>query len=113
MKIKKNYYISKVNLVPLIQENGIEADAEGSIFLFVIDKGKMKDILNIAGYITTNQLFLDEYALFEVFENGITGEMIDFKTSGRTEQYQKILKQKNIHKDHIKFVNCYKTYFAL
>ena len=111
--MKKYYYISKVSDVPDIHENGIEADEDGDIFLFAIDKGKIRNILNIAGYITTNQLFLDEYALFEIFESGITGEMIYYKISGRTEQYQKILKQKNISKEHIKFINCYKTYFAI
>ncbi len=113
MKTKKFYYISDVTSVSEIQENGISSDEDNSIYIFTIDKGKIKDVLNIAGYIASNQLFLDEYALFEIIDSGITGKLIDHKVSGRTAQYQRIVKQENIGNEHIKFVNCYKTYFAI
>ncbi len=113
MKTKKFYYISDVTSVSEIQEIGISSDEDNSIYIFTIDKGKIKDVLNIAGYIASNQLFLEEYALFEIIDRGITGDVIAHKVSGRTAQYQKVIKQKIINKEFIKFVNCYKIYFAI
>lgn len=113
MKNLKFYYISKVEHVPDIQENGIHADMESYIPIFSLDKGKINDALNVAGYISSNQLFLDEYALFEITASGITGSISKQSISGKTSQYQKILKQQIIKKEHIKFINIYKTYFAL
>jgi hypothetical protein len=113
MKVKKYYYISDVNSVSGIEEQGIRADANGDIFIFIIIKEKIQDAVNIAGYIATNQLFLGEYALFEIKEEGITGEITDHKASGRTSQYQKIIKQGIINREHIKFINSYKTSFSI
>ena len=113
MRDRKYYYISNIKNVESIQENGITADADGNIQILTIDKGKIRDILNIAAYISSNQLFLDEYGLFEIIENGITGEFIDPNVTGKTAQYQNMLKQQSIGKEYIKFVNTYKTYFSI
>ncbi len=113
MKTIKFYYISNIHSVKDIQENGIKSDDDGNISLFTIDRGKIKDVLNIAGYIAGNQLFLDEYALFEVLDCGLTGEMSEDKVLGKTARYQRIVKQKFIDKECLKFVNSYRTYFAI
>ena len=113
MKIKKYYYISGLESVPDIEEHGILADENGDIFIFTIFKEKIQDAVNIAGYIATNQLFLENYALFEIREEGITGEITDHKVSGRVSQYQKIIKQDTINREFIKFINSYKTSFSI
>ncbi len=113
MKIIKFYYISNIHSVNDIQENGIKSDDDGNIPVFTIDRGKIKDVLNIAGYIAGNQLFLDEYALFEILHGGLSGEVIEDKVPGKTARYQRIVKQDFIDKGCLKFVNSYRTYFAI
>jgi hypothetical protein len=113
MKEKKYYYISDVESVSDIEEHGIKANENGDIYIFEIIKKRIKDVLNIAGYIATNQLFLGDYALFEIKEEGITGRILDYKVSGRASQYQRIIKQEGINREYIKFINCYKTSFSI
>lgn len=113
MKIKKYYYISDLESVSDIEQHGIKANENGDIFIFIIFKEKIQDAVNIAGYIAINQLFLENYALFEIQEEGITGEITDHKVSGRVSQYQKIIKQDIISRKHIKFINSYKTSFSI
>ena len=109
---KKYYYLSDVESVPRIQEEGITAD-EGVIPIFIVLRGKMHDVLNTAGYIAANQLFLGEYALFEIREGGITGEIVPQKISGKTAPFQKIIKQESIAPGHIRFINSYTTTFSI
>jgi hypothetical protein len=109
---KKYYYIADVESVPRIQEEGITAD-EGVIPIFIVNRGKMRDVLNTAGYIAANQLFLGEYALFEIMEAGITGEIVPHGVSGKTAPFQKIITQERIARDHIKFINCFTTTFSV
>jgi len=109
---KKYYYITDVESVPLIQEQGITAD-EGAIPIFIVHRGKMRDVLNTAGYIAANQLFLGEYALFEIMEAGITGDIISHGVSGKTAPFQKIITQESIARDYIKFINCFTTTFSV
>ena len=113
MTNRKFYYISNVDKIAGIRESGIAAGRDGSIPIFTIDKGKIKDVLNIAGYIASNQLFLDEYGLFEIAERGITGELVKQDISGKTATYQRNLRQGKIDPEHLNFLNIYKTYFAI
>lgn len=109
---KKYYYIADLESVPRIEEEGIRAD-EGAIPIFIVLRGKMHDVLNTAGYIAANQLFLGEYALFEIMEAGITGEMAAQRVSGKTAPFQKIIKQERIAREHIRFINSYRTSFSI
>ncbi|MDQ1165892.1 hypothetical protein [Flavobacterium sp. SORGH_AS_0622] len=96
------YHISAIKNKESILANGLISD-ESEIFLCTsFDQLKM---------IAFNQLFLNEYSIFEVSTEGLTGEIIQDNVAEVGSGFQYIVKQNKIESKYLKFVNDAKFHY--
>jgi hypothetical protein len=71
----KYYHITRNDQQTLqsIRDNGLRANEQGEIFLFENRAFSLNGVVNyVADHIANNQIFADEYIMFEVNSKGIT-----------------------------------------
>jgi len=105
------YHITKLDqsIIKSILTTGLRAN-DGMIFLF--ENKSFRDSISgventISECIANNQLFLDEYAMFEISSEGITVELVNDNVGESTSKYQWICYQPVIEP---KFINLFGTY---
>ena len=113
----KYYHITSIDNVSSILENGLLANANGEIFLFenvsivtygVANNSKGKRVFGkikryVADSIAINQVFLEDYAMFEIDEKGINEALINDNVADCTSKFQWIAKQSVIKPQYIDF----------
>jgi hypothetical protein len=112
----KYYHITKIDLITVILTNGLKANEEGEIFLFEnksLQHPETKVINTIADTIAKNQIFLEEYAMFEIDAKGINVELINDNVGEISSIFQWIVKQPVINKEHIILFDIYKTKYKV
>ena len=115
----KLYHITSINNIENIIEGGLKPNNDGYVFLFenatipycegFYKRGDWSPIMreyDVQNIIAKNQLFLSEYALFEVEVDGLD-LMVDY-CKEETYIYQKKVKA-HIITDRINFVGTFKT----
>ena len=115
--MKKYYYHITENddkIINSILSNGLTCDEEGNIFLFENKSIKGYDVVNtVADCIANNQIFVKEYAMFEIDSKGITSELIQDEVAELTYKLQWIAKQQKIESKYIDLFNIYKTSYKV
>jgi hypothetical protein len=106
----KFYHIThKENSKKIISE-GLKANEDGQIFLFENKSIQLNNVINcIADCIARNQLFLNEYIMFEVDSLGFETELIRDNVAEITAQKQWILYQSFVSPDFVCFYGKFKT----
>lgn len=123
----KYYHITAPKNIDSILENGLRANADGDIFLFenksiirpysiFIDENRewkmdesKKSIALVADIIAMGQVFLDEYAMFEVAREGIDSDMIPDNVAEESKNFQWIAKQPVISPQFINLFGVYEV----
>ncbi len=110
-KIKKYYHISKNDheVTNSILTNGLRCNDDGHIFIFENIKFSFYGVENtVCDHIASNQVFLDEYSLFEINEKGINNINPD-NVGEITAKFQWIVSQEYINPIYIKHLGVFKT----
>ena len=117
------YHISDIKNIDSIIEKGLLADEDGNIFLFINDSIEEPGIArnkqgklcmgikkrSVSDDIALNQLFLTEYALFEVSVKGIDEELENDNVEELASVYHRIARQQQIKPEFIKLCGTYKV----
>ncbi len=117
------YHISDIKNIDSIIEKGLLADEDGNIFLFINDSIEEPGIArnkqgklcmgikkrSVSDDIALNQLFLTEYALFEVSVKGIDEELENDNVEELASVYHRIARQQQIKPEFIKLCGIYKV----
>lgn len=110
----KYYHITKsdTNTIQSISMFGLECNMFGEIFLFenksIFDNG----ISNcVSDCIAANQIFLNEYAMFEINPKGIKTELIPDNVGESSAKLQWYIKQKKIYPSYIKYWGTFKNIY--
>ncbi len=117
------YHISDIKNIDSIIEKGLLADEDGNIFLFINDsieelgiarnkQGKLCMGIkkrSVSDDIALNQLFLTEYALFEVSVKGIDEKLENDNVEELASVYHRIARQQQIKPEFIKLCGIYKV----
>ena len=108
----KYYHITaKKNLSTILKE-GLKANEEGEIFLFENKSIVANSVVNtVADCIAHNQVFLDEYVMLEIANEGITSELINDNVGEISSSVQWIAKQPLIEVKYLEFYGSYVTGF--
>lgn len=110
------YHISDIKNIDSIIEKGLLADEDGNIFLFINDSIEEPGIArnkqgklcmgikrrSVSDDIALNQLFLKEYALFEISAKGIEGKLKNDNVEELASVYHRIARQQQIKPEFIK-----------
>lgn len=117
------YHISDIKNIDSIIEKGLLADEDGNIFLFINDSIEEPGIArnkqgklcmgikrrSVSDDIALNQLFLKEYALFEISAKGIEGKLKNDNVEELASVYHRIARQQQIKPEFIKLCGIYKV----
>jgi hypothetical protein len=117
------YHISDIKNIDSIIEKGLLADEDGNIFLFInesidepgIARNKQGKLCmgmkrrSVSDDIALNQLFLKEYALFEISAKGIEGKLKNDNVEELASIYHRIARQQQIKPEFIKLCGIYKV----
>ena len=117
------YHISDIKNIDSIIEKGLLADEDGNIFLFINDSIEEPGIArnkqgklcmgikkrSVSDDIALNQLFLKEYALFEISAKGIEGKLKNDNVEELASIYHRIARQQQIKPEFIKLCGIYKV----
>ena len=117
------YHISDIKNIDSIIEKGLLADEDGNIFLFInesidepgIARNKQGKLCmgmkrrSVSDDIALNQLFLTEYALFEVSVKGIDEKLENDNVEELASVYHRIARQQQIKPEFIKLCGIYKV----
>ena len=117
------YHISDIKNIDSIIEKGLLADEDGNIFLFINDSIEEPGIArnkqgklcmgikkrSVSDDIALNQLFLTEYALFEVSVKGIDEKLENDNVEELASVYHRIARQQQIKPEFIKLCGIYKV----
>lgn len=108
----KYYHITdKKNLSTILRE-GLKANDEGDIFLFENKSVVVNSVVNtVADCIAHNQVFLSEYVMLEIANEGIKSELINDNAGEITSPLQWIVKQPLIEAIYLNFYEFYVTEF--
>lgn len=108
----KYYHITNTEkkTIESILKNGIQCNSEGEIFVFENRIIGVNNVINtIADIIAENQIFLNEYVMFEIDEKGFNEELINDNVGEFGSNLQWYIKQAVIDKKHIQFYGKFKT----
>ena len=117
------YHISDIKNIDSIIEKGRLDDEDGNIFRFINDAIEERGIVinqqgklckgikkrSVSDDIALNQLFLTEYALFEVSVKGIDEELENDNVEELASVYHRIARQQQIKPEFIKLCGIYKV----
>jgi len=110
----KYYHITNKNNIRSIFDNGIKCNKNGEIFLFENIGLKCNGIINgISDCIANNQIFLDEYVMFEINNKGFKTESIPDNVAEISAKWQWILKQEVIVPKYVNIFGIYTNKFNL
>ena len=110
----KYYHITAKENLPKILKEGLKANEEGEIFLFENKSIRVNSVVNtVADCIAHNQVFLEQYVMFEIANEGITSELINDNVGELTSSLQWIAKQPLIELKHLEFYGYYVTGYKL
>jgi hypothetical protein len=93
---KMFYHISSIEAVEHIATNGITADEEG--YIYMLDTNS----LEIVDTVAVNQLFLEQYYLYEIDPTGITAELEPDEVAEFTASHHLRIKQAALESRFIK-----------
>lgn len=103
----KYYHITKKENAFSIAFEGLKSNENGEIFLFsdwtMTTRRNNKTVL-ICDLIAKNQLFLDEFIIYEINPKGIKGEIKTDNVGELTFKNQWIIIQNAIPKSYVKFI---------
>ena len=116
---KKYYHITNkdVKVMESILKDGLLCNAEGDIFVFENKSiqqcdPSFKPVINtVADCIAINQIFVEEYYMFEIDIKGITTELIPDDVAEISSKQQWIVKQPKIEAQYINLFGEYKQRF--
>lgn len=95
----KYYHVTDFGSFVKIKSEGLRANKEGEIFVF--------DDIEAIPYAAINQLFLTDYAIFEIDSSGITGNIENDNAAELTSKHQFIIYQDLIEPKHMKFLGMF------
>lgn len=114
----KYYHITKNDLATIqsILKNGLRCNSEGEIFVFENKRIVLNGITNtVADIIAQNQVFLNEYVMFEIDKKGIISKIKNDNVGEISSGQQWYFKQPFINKKYIQiygeFKNQYKNFY--
>jgi hypothetical protein len=113
--MKKYYHITEKKNMQSILQNGLIANELNEIFLFenkILENTKTGITNNVSDCIAKNQLFLEEYIMFEIKDKGFEVHLINDDVAELTAPQQWILKQSKIDRKHINVFGIFKTNFT-
>ena len=96
------YHIKPLSYVDEILKNGIHA-LKQKIYV-ITDYDVIVGDQNIIEWIARNLMFIDEYALFKISVDGISGKMTTEETDLLTSRFHRIVHQDKITPEHIVLV---------
>lgn len=106
----KYYHITEIELIDSILKEGLKANEDGEIFLFENKSIRVNNVVNtVADCIAMNQIFLDEYVMFEIDSKGISLELINDNVGELSHKQQWIAIQPLIEPNYISVFGIYKT----
>ena len=106
----KYYHITNPSNKDSILKDGLKCNEEGEIFLFENKSIKIDNSIHyVSDLIAKNQIFLTEYAMFEIDLKGIEQPLINDNVAETSSSLQWIAKQPIIKLEHINFFGYYKT----
>ncbi|MEJ2658008.1 MAG: hypothetical protein P8012_12575, partial [Desulfobacterales bacterium] len=95
------YHVTDVNNVSQIQKDGLKANEEGLIFVFT-------DMI-VSSLVAQEQFGLaDQYAVFKIYSEGITGRVIKDRVAEFSAPYQRVIIQEKISKEYIYLLGTFK-----
>lgn len=104
------YHITEVENLESILEEGLKCNEDGEIFVFENKSIHCNGIINnIADMIAFNQIFLEEYVMIEIDEDGFESELIPDDVAELSHKQQWYVKQKIIAPE---FLDHYGTYIT-
>jgi hypothetical protein len=110
----KYYHIVKFDrkIIASILKDGLKANEDGEIFLFENKSIQINGVKNfISDHIACNQIFVDEYVMFEIDSEGFNTDLIPDNVAEFAAKWQWILKQHIIEPRFIEIFGKYKTKF--
>ena len=103
----KYYHITKKENGFSINLFGLKSNENGEIFLFsdwtLTTRSNKKTVL-ICDLIARNQLFLDEFIIYEINSKGIKGKIENDNVAELTSKFQWIITQDNISRSYVKLI---------
>ena len=88
----------------------MQCNSEGEIFVFENKSIGLNNITNtIADCIANNQIFLNEYVMFEINDRGFNSDLINDNVGEFSSKQQWLIKQSQIDKKHIQLYGIFKT----
>ena len=103
----KYYHITKKENGLSIHLFGLKSYENGEIFLFsdwTMTTRRTKKRVLICDLIARNQLFLDEFIIYEINPKGIKGEIKNDNVAELTSKFQWIITQDKISKSYVKLI---------
>lgn len=108
----KFYHITNKENAKKIISKGLKSNEMGQIFLFENKSIQFNNVINtVADCIAKNQIFIDEYFMFEVDSKGFDTELINDNVGEMSAHYQWILNQSILKPNFVKFYGKFKTEF--
>jgi hypothetical protein len=93
-----------------ILKNGLRCNSEGEIFVFENKSIGLNNITNtIADCIANNQIFLNEYVMFEIDDKGFNAELINDNVGEMSSNQQWFIKQSFVDKKYLQIYGVFKT----
>lgn len=104
------YHITEVKNKKSILKNGLKCNEDEEIYLFENKSICWNGVVNtIANCIAKNQIFLDDFIMFEINPIAFETILIPDEVGEFSAKYQWILKQKSIKPIYINFCGKYRT----
>lgn len=103
----KYYHITKKENWLSINLFGLKSNEDGEIFLFsdwTLTERRNKKTVLICDLIARNQLFLDEFIIYEINPKGIKGEIEPDNVAELTSKSQWVITQDKISKSYVKLI---------
>jgi hypothetical protein len=110
----KYYHItnSDKKTIKSILKNGLRCNSEGEIFVFENKSIIFNNVINsVADLIANNQLFLQEYVMFEIDDKGFNTELVNDNVGEISSKQQWYVQQPFVDKKHIIIYGTYKNTF--
>jgi hypothetical protein len=112
----KYYHITNTDkeTIQSILKNGLRCNPEGEIFVFENKSISLNNVTNtVADIIANNQIFLDEYVMFEIDDKGFNTELVNDNVAEISSKQQWYIKQSFIDKKHIQVYGTYKSNYQI
>ena len=101
------YHVTEAKNVKSILKDGLKCDNDGYIYLLTeldIQETIYGIWVFLPDIISTEQIGIKKYSLFQIYSEGITSEIEDDNVGELVSEFQKRINQKIIHTDYIKLL---------